>query len=718
MIYTIPSSVSFCDVLAKEWIVNAQDKIWGLSHITLITPTNRAAKTFKDAFLRQSEGKSLLLPKIISFSDMDFLATGILPAISPLARQILLSKLIQKKQPMGEDKAFCLSSSLAELIDLMHHYDVDFHKLKDIATENFSLHWQQTMSFLEIIQNYWPQILKERQQIDPALRQIKVIENLIHQWKVKPPKTPIFAIGFTGGLPIIERFLKAIYELPNSNIYIPNLDKTLSKEDWDSLDETHSQFYIKKLLNFLKVKPSDVKTYADFNDRFLLLSKALKPAARTSTWQSDKEQLKKSCINNVRLIECKTPQTEAFEIACILREVLETPAKTAALVTTDRLLARRVRVQMARWGINLDDSAGTSLSKTPIGTYLNLIAQFALTGSSRNLLALLKHPLALDGKEFNTFRKEIHKEEKRTRVEKRKFRPILKTDLSEFTNLFKNGISVSFEEILRKHLDAAQKLAESSDKTGAERMWANEAGDVASTLFTEILMHSESIGLIEPENYPAFLDALLSSVTVRSKYGMHPRLDILGPIEARLQQPELVVIAGMNEGTFPQTPDADAWLNIAMKKACGLPIPEEKIGVSAQDFLHLMQAKEVILTRSLKADGTPTIQSRWLSRLKALLECAHMDWSIENEKYAFLLEKNQGYKPTQRPAPNPALNTRPSSFSISDISTFISNPYSIYAKKILNLYKLEDLEKEIGNSDFGTAVHNALSLYFDEGKEK
>ncbi|MBO5998042.1 MAG: hypothetical protein J6P93_05915, partial [Alphaproteobacteria bacterium] len=532
MIYTLSSSTSFCDQLARQWQVEKKDDIWGLSNITVFVPTIRSARTLKEAFLRQSGGKTLLLPKIISFADMDFLIGDIPPAISPLARQLLLSKLIQKKQPMSEDKAFVLAESLAELIDQMHNYDVDFQKLKDIVPDNFASHWQQTLSFLEIVETYWPLILKERGELDPSLRQIRLIESIIHQWKVQPPKNPVIAVGFTGGLPIVEKFLKAVNELPNSDIYIPNLDLSLSKEEWDELDATHPQFYLKRLLKTLGVRRRQVIQKDKLNPRFELLSMALKPAKATANWFKESKKLKPDCVQNLERIECKNPQAEAFEIACRLREVLETPEKTAALVTTDRSLARRVRVQMARWGIELDDSAGTPLSRTPVGTFLILLAEAAVSQKSRDLLALLKHPLALDGNDFTTFRKKIHQDEKQARKDKLPFRPLLKTDLSPFMNLFINPIRQSLQLILQTHLDVAQSLATSADKSGAERLWDKEAGEAASRLLTDLLNHADLIGDIEPVTYPAFLTAVLNSVSVRPKYGMHPRLDILGPIEA------------------------------------------------------------------------------------------------------------------------------------------------------------------------------------------
>lgn len=711
MIYTLSSSVSFCDELAAQFQAEKKDDIWGLSHITIFVPTNRSAKTLKEAFLRQSNGKALFLPKIVSFSNIDFLIPDVPLAISPLERQLLLSKLVQKKQPMSEDKAFTLAASLAELIDQMHNYDVDFDTLKEIVPDNFASHWQQTLSFLEIVETYWPMILKERNQLDPSLRQIRLIESLIHQWKVSPPQNPIIALGFTGGLPIVEKFLKAVNELPNSDIYIPNLDTLLSEEEWENLDATHPQFYMKKLLETLGVKRKQIIQKDEIKSRFKLVSMLLKPAKFTANWYKDAPKLKKDVVQNLERVEYKNPQTEAFEIACRLREVLETPAKTAALVTTDRSLARRVRVQMARWGIELDDSAGTPLARTPVGTFLILLADAAVSQKGRDLLALLKHPLAMDGDDFTTFRKKIHQTERQARKDKIQFRPLLKTDLSPFMNLFVNPIRQSLKLILQAHLEVAQSLATSADKSGAERLWDKEAGEATSELLTELLANADIIGDIEPIAYPAFLTAVLNTVTVRPKYGMHPRLDILGPIEARLQQPDLVIIAGMNEDTFPQLPGTDPWINRPMRQACKLPAPEEKIGVSAQDFMHLIQAPEVILTRSLKVDGSPTIPSRWWSRLDAVLQCAKIPCPIENEKFMHLLENKETFKPATPPRPTPPENVRPTTYSISDITTLLENPYTLYAKKILELSKLEDLDVTFSAADFGTAVHKALALY-------
>lgn len=710
MIYSVLSTLSFCDFLAERLIKQSKDNVWGMSQITIYVPTNRAAKTLKEAFLRHSNKQTLLLPTIVSFANLDSFASNVPEAIPPLERQLILSKLILQKSPMGEDKAFALAADLALLIDEFHHYEVDFEKLKNIPPENFAAHWQQTLDFLEIVQTHWPHILAERGQLDPALRQIRLIENQIAAWQKAPPQTPVLALGFTGGLPIIEKFLKAICALPQGDIYIPNIDTCLKDDVWDKLDETHPQFLIKRLLDTLNVKRSEITQITPLNARFSLLSEALKPAACTNDWQYDLN-IDPKALQNVQRIDCKTPQTEAFEIACLLRQALETPEKTAALVTNDRQLARRVKVQMQKWGILLDDSAGTPLSNTPIGTFLILLAECFAHPSSTNMLALLKHPLALDGHEFNAFRKSLHEIEKKARKDAMPFQIKLNADVDSFACFFANPVRVPKQVLINAHLSLAEQLARSQDKSGSERLWAKEAGQAASDLFTDLLSCADILGDIEPLSYPAWIKAVLDTVTVRPRYGMHPRLDILGPIEARLQQPDLVIIGEVNEDTFPSVPNADAFINRPMRVLCQMPLPEEKIGVSAQDFAHLFQAKEVILTRAQKVDGTPTIQSRWLARMEAVLAKEGIAFNPLSERFGQAALRTNDFHPAQQPKPTPQSDKRPTKLSISDICALLSDPYIVYAKKVLRLNKLEDLDEPLTPAQFGTALHNAFAKF-------
>ena len=720
MIYNISSVHSFADLLVQQVLEKAENDFWKLSKISLFVPTKRAALTLKEAFVKNSKSKTILLPKIIPLGELDSLLTDMPEPISKLERQLLLMKLILAKQLVSFDKAFEMAGSLAELLDEIENFDIDIRQLESIIPSDFAQHWQQTIDFLEIIVSYWPQILREKQKSDTVSYKKQLLKNMIELWDKNPPSQTIIAAGFTGGLPIVEDFLQALSKLPNGHIYIPDVDLKMPNEVWNNLDETHPQSEIKRLLDKLSVSRKEITDICPIdNHRFDFLSVAMYPSAQTQKWQKEAQTFSSDVLDGISYIECQTPQTEALTIAFYLRQVLETPNKTAALVTTDRNLARRVIAQMRQWDIELDDSAGKTLLQTPLGTYLLMLANVAVSGKDTDLLALLKHPLATDGEAFNSFRIKVHQWEKEAREDKRIFCPPLNTDLSDFFNLFVNPVLVPFKVLLRAHIKVAEALATTTDKSGAERLWSKEYGQKTSDFLTELLEYADKIGDIQPVTYPAFLTSLLKNVSFRPKYGMHPRLDILGPIEARMQHPDLVIVGGLNEGTWPSIPDVSPWINRPMRTALGLPQPEAKIGVSAHDFIHTMMAKEVIITRSLKVDGTPTLPSRWLLRMQAVLKTSNLSLVPMNEDIAILLQTPQSVTSSIRPQPIVPVHLRPNKLSFTQIETLKRDPYAIYASKILELKALEDLSADLSVKDFGTIIHKALERFLKEHpKEK
>lgn len=713
MISTISSLSSLSDVLAQKLIRDYQGDMWSLSKIWLILPTRRACQTMKDAFLRASLEKTMLLPKMTALYDIDVLDADLPEKISPLERQLLLMQLTARFLSVSPDKAYTIGGSLGDLLDEMYQYEVSFDALQNLVPDCFSAHWQQTLQFLEIIKTHWPKVLAQKGLIDIVDAQIKTLDTLVKNWQKKPLASPVFAIGFAGGLPSVCRFLGAVQKLPQGHIILPDLDTEMSDADWDVLDETHPQFHLKQLLDSLNVRRQDVALINPMtSERERLIRMAMKPAQNTHEWLTGKP-FATSVLKDVRRIDCATPATEALTIAAELRRVLETPAKTAALVTTDRELARRVIAQMKRWNIILDDSAGTPLSHTPVGTYLSLLAEAGADKSDTTLLALLKHPMAQDGRTLGGLKIAVRKKEKiaRTAKEKESFAPTLKTDLSPFFSLFVPHAIVPLDKLLKAHIAAAEQLATSADKTGNQRLWAGEDGQAAAAFLAELAEYSANLPDIKPEFYPLFFKTLLSGQTVRPTYGMNPRLDVLGPIEARLQQPDVAIIAEMNEGSFPPSPTADPWMSRPMRTVCGLPLFEEKIGVAAHDFTHLFNAPEVIITRALKKDGTPTIPSRWLSRLEALMGASHFAWQPEAEDIVALTQNIHASTLPTRPAPTPPLSARPKQLSITQIGTWMQDPYSIYAKAILKLKKLPELDEELSVSDYGTIVHRILEEY-------
>lgn len=746
-IYNIPASISFVDALAAKLLSEAKNKEELTTHLILL-PTRRACRSLRDAFLKLSEGKPILLPRLQAIGDIDdkelFLAgageqeISIPPAISSLKRQILLSRTISQLPDFtkGPEQDMALARALGELIDQIHTENLTLDDLPKIVDQTeFADHWQITIDFLTILSHHWPRILKEEGCIDIAERRNKLILSLNDHWQQNPPDFPVIAAGSTGSIPATAKLLKTISRLPQGAIILPGLDTRMSPESWDAIKEGHPQTTIKQLLERLEVERKDIKPWSTGNSnetRETLVSEVMLPADSTNEWQNalsspqEKEKITNT-LKDIKRYDCETPQQEADLIAVILRESLEQKDKTTTLITPDRNLARRVAVACRRWNIDIDDSGGQSLSNHPLGTYLSSCAKTCLNQQKpASLLSLLKHQYcAVTGvSDFRSITQTMEKNLLRGPAPKIGFEGLkerctelkqpetkindlinrLEQILGPLTQKLNDGFH-PFIEFLDAHIQAAETMA-------SQTLWQGNAGEKSAIFLAELRQEATYFPKMTGSDYVAVFNELIKSVTIRPQYGTHPRLAILGQLEARLVQADRVILAGMNEGTWPPNADHDPWMSRPMREQYGLPTTERKITLAAHDFACALCNKEVFITRSERIDGTPTVPSRWLQRLETFLKATNIDSDClhngPHKLYLRQLSKVKEIKPVERPKPKPPVNTRPTELSVTKIETWLKDPYSIYASKILDLKKLDPLEKQVDAAQKGSMLHEVL----------
>ena len=430
-------------------------------------------------------------------------------------------------------------------------------------------------------------------------------------------------------------------------------------------------------------------------------------------------------VEGISLIEAADASEEAAVIALILREALEQPGKTATLVTPDRALARRVAGELKRWDVDVDDSAGRPLSHTPPGTFLCLLAEAAdECFAPVPLLALLKHPLcALDG-DTGTFRARVRELD----VLLRGPRPdpglegiarIIPAERASLKDWFAQVVTAlkpsegrdgDLAALVEAHLAVAEKLA-------GLALWKAEAGDIAGRFIEELIAAAEGIDIGAGAYAPLFR-RLASRQAVRSARSGHPRIAILGPLEARLQSFDTIVLGGLNEGNWPRTPSADPWFSRPMRTAIGLEQPERAIGQAAHDFAMLSAGPRVVLTRAQKSEGVPAVASRWVQRLTQLTNGLGLADALKpSEDYIALAHTLRDAGPVARikmPRPAPPVEARPTRLPVTDIEKWVRDPYAIYARRILRLRVLDPLEAAIGPLERGNAVHTALERFVKE----
>jgi ATP-dependent helicase/nuclease subunit B len=769
-VYTIPAGQSFVDALAAGLLRRHADSPDRLAAATVLLPTRRACRTLHAAFLRASGGAPLLLPRLLPLGDLDAedllfeapFAGGsaaeatVPPAISAVQRQLLLASCILSHSravaaelgaaEMSEDQAIRLAAELARLLDQVETEGLDFAALEGLVPEDYAAHWQITLRFLRIVTEEWPRILAGLGGVGPAERRRRLTEMQAAAWRRRPPADPVIAAGSTGSIPATAELLRTVAGLPQGSVLLPGLDLDSDEETWAEIrrDPGHPQYGMAQLLDRLNVERGHVGLWAEDGlprvdpARARFANLALRPPGATARWRDAESDAFDAALAGVQRIDCADPGEEALAIALLLRRQVERPGATAALITPDRDLARRVASNLQRWDITVDDSAGRRLADTPPGVFLRLTAQMAAERFAPvALLAALKHPLAAGGQAPAAFRRQVRALE---RAVLRGARPApgldgLRRALAEaraprglrqwFETLADrlralaqalDGGAARLCDLVDAHLAAAEALAASDTDSGAARLWAGEAGEAAAAFAAELREAALATPVTRRLHYPAALEALMAGRAVRPRYGLHPRVAILGPLEARLQHADLLVLGGLNEGTWPAEVDPGPWLSRPMQAEFGLPLPERRIGLAAHDFFQGFCAPRVYLTRAKRVEGTPTVPARWLRRIDALRDGLGLTTDLHREEaqlraWAEALDRPAGTLRLSAPLPCPPPEARPRELSVTRIETWMGDPYALYAGEILKLRPLDPLDADPGAAERGTLVHEVLERF-------
>jgi double-strand break repair protein AddB len=803
-LYTIPPSAPFLTTLARAVLAGdlpvpggAKPDSLTLPLTTIYLPTRRAARALREAFLAETENEALLLPRIRALGDPDEEAALILgvanngeedggagaSAIGGIARRIALMKLVlswakrlRTEFLVAADdllpaqwiataaQASHLAADLARLMDLIESQEISLAGIDRLVPPEMAVHWEQTVDFLKIVTEHWPDYLADNGLVSPVARRNELMR-IETERLTKGSAHPLIAAGSTGTVPATARLLKVIASLPTGAVVLPGLDRSLDEEDWTSLAEhpEHPQAGMAELLKKFGVARDEVADVPGSRPnsmqraRLALISEALRPAESTERWQSflaggdllsDGRTSIANGLAGISLVVAPTAHDEAEAIALILKSCLETEGKTAALVTPDRVLARRVAARLKRYGLSIDDSAGVPVARTVPGAFLDLVLRAIETNfAPAALMALLKHPLTLLGRRPFEMRNAARALERgafrgiyvgeglsgareaiaaaRAPGERRP-RPAhisegeqdaalkLVADLADafapLVALFADGSEHWASRFADAHVAVAEALAR--DVTGSSsRLWQDDAGEALTSLLAELIQAGEGLSL-DAKSYPPFHRSLLAGEVVRPPYPAHPRLFIWGPLEARLQQPDVVILGSLNEGVWPRAQEAGPWLSRPMREALGLPSPEEITGRSAHDFAQVLGARNVYLTRAQKVEGVPTVPSRWLQRLLALVDAAKLNERLAPElpfvAWASERDRASRFAPAEPPHPCPPVNARPRSLSVTRIERWIANPYEIFARNILKLEKLMPLGKEPDQALRGTIIHRTL----------
>lgn len=772
-LYSVSSHQGFADTVAAYFLSKYGRNPLSLADGLILLPNNRAVSAIEEAFVRQT-GKGLLLPRMVTIGDLDLneksgifidqfadQASDIMPAINPMQRVMMLAKMIERRHPIIMEReidgaqAIKLAMDLAHAIDQLDVEEIAFDRFEELpAKEDMAEHWQKSYALFEDIYKEYRKEMQAKNLSTTVIRRNILIRSMAHNLGQLSEHPFVAAIGITTAAPAIAHLMRGIARMKNGMVILPHIDHMMSDEIWQSLGphekgdddvrakpslESHPQFHLKLLLDKMGFDRSEVTPLGDakrtkISDRKdQLVSHIFAPAKQTANWQSiDVEAVD---FKHLKIMTNADSAAEAQAVAILVRRNLEISNKRIAIITPDRELARRISAHLMRWNIKADDSAGLALADTPSGSLFMAIAQTCANDFAPvDLLSLLKHPLVrkgdnriawlekvrlLDlilrgpraGNGLDIVAKSVHQI-----IERMKYRSQA-TDISlqKYDDLLAwwQNIQTQFANVshCKTAYDLMQAIRNIADFLSGDEIWKGEAGREMSHFYTETISYiSDGPARINIDLLPQFISHLMTDYTVRSAYGNHPRVAIYGLLEARLQRSDLIICAGLNEGSWPQSPSSDPWLAPGIRRDLGLPSLERNIGLSAHDLSEAIGAKELILSRSERDSGGPAVTSRFLLRLLAFAG-DKLKYESNTPSLVALIDKPEKINPAQPPEPRPDKSQRLIRLSVTDMDKIKADPFAFYASKIMGLTKIEDIDADASAAWRGTMIHKILEQW-------
>jgi ATP-dependent helicase/nuclease subunit B len=776
-----------------------------LARATLYLPTRRAGRLAREIFLDELKTDAAILPRIVALGDIDedelafsesseqfggVAPLDIPPRLGELERRLTLAHLVAAwaKGPVlaplvvgGPASTLALAGDLARLMDDMVTRGVAWEALDSLVPDQLDQYWQHSLQFLRIARQIWPDHLKEIGKLEPAERRDRLIDAEAVRLAAHHDG-PVIAAGSTGSMPATAKFLAVVAGLKQGAVVLPGLDTDLDDDAWQIIggvrdaqgkfttqpSSNHPQFAMQGLLDRFGIRRGDVEILGTppAQGRDVLVSETMRPSSATEQWhdrlaQPDVSAKISAGMADLAVVEAPNSEMESLAIAIAMREARHL-GKSAALVTPDRALARRVMAALTRWNLEFDDSGGEALTDTPAGIFARLTAEAAAKGlEPPTLLALLKHPLLRLGgahgtlkraievlelavlrgtrpqagssglaRDFDRFRSELknlnnevtsslHRSEQRAKLKEDEL-DLAQSLIAALQKAFAPLESVSpsrpydFAELAQRHHEVLTALC--CDQDGVAVVFEGSQGSALAAAFDDLLGEGKPSGLmVQLGDYPEVFQTAFADRMVRRPEHANAHLQIYGQLEARLTESDRVILGGLVEGVWPPAPRVDPWLSRPMRHELGLDLPERRIGLSAHDFAQLLGTNEVILTHSAKVGGAPAVASRFLHRLEAV--AGEVRWNAAKDagadyvRFADELDRPEKIDPVKQPEPRPPLATRPLKMSVTAIEDWLRDPYTIYAKYILRLDPLDPVDMPLSAADRGSAIHNALGEF-------
>jgi|GEM_PF-2463366 len=733
-IFHIASDQNFLQNIIKGLKERVEPSLF--SKAIILLPSHRSCRELERILV--SDYKDVMIPKIIPIASLEenlsfeiFESLNAIPkSITYTKAKFLLADLIKNKTKSDDMKAsdyLNIASGLMKLIMKFEKEDIPISNIDKAFTGDHPIHIEKILNYLQVISNGWPKLLSTLDIVTQITRRNLFIKKLIKKWEELPPSYPIIIAGSTGTFRTTQMLVQSISKFKNSFVILQGVDSLKYFED-QSIDESHPSFQLNLLLKNLGAQLKDIESW--YTERIT----SSKYNFASILFKKEHITIPRSEIpdQNIEYIECISLQEETNLISIKIRELLEFGHKNIGIISNNKSIRIRLKNTLKLWDIESECSDEMAINSTSqIKLILSIFRVVHENFTPITLLTLLTNELhVLDHDLKNSI----------SNLEIKYLRGIRKyRNISDLIQKAKNNGDNDIVTLLEKTLNYLKPLFNTlnskshklkslihilikvSEDISAQEIWSDDIGEKVHKIIHSILEDIPEENKINLDEFETIFSEVLREHNVSSKLNINKRVSILSPIESRLLSFDYTILAGLNEKSWPETPETDPWLSATFYNQFKIASPHIAIGQSANDFLSLLQQDNVLITRSINDNNAPQIPSRWLTKIELWFQAAGILNKLKSSVSPLkILAKNlytpESFVKYSAPTPKPEINLRPSKLSVTQIEKLMRDPYSVYALKILKLKPLEKLDKTPDQLEFGNFIHKVLDDFSRSSK--
>ena len=681
-------SPAFYNKVANHILSRHAQDLPDLRGVTILLPNNYIAQPLAQALGAVSQS-TLLLPKMVTLSDW---AQGVVldaPIITDSQRSALLYQQLRKQKWFEQADLWSMTQELLTLFDGLTHSLTALPNDAEV--------------FAAAVQQAYQARQNSTLQLEARL---------------------VFELWYA---------MQAGSELDAARAYQLRLAKlaaqtqqplfVLRTSDWNALE----QRFLEQYASHAEVTVCDLRDEEEISLRARFIRTALS-ADGALDLRTKATQLHGTppLGDTLRFFAATSLEQESRAAALQVRRWLSAGKRDIAIVAQDRVVARRMRALLERAQVLVADETGWTFATLSVSTVLmRWLDALQSDFYHHDLLDLLKSPFIFADIPAAEHKAAVYQLEQLLRKQG------VVAGLEKFIALAEH--EVVLHQPLARLRQASALLEQNKQKTLTDwlaalreslRVLAIDTGlqldDAGAQLLQALETWQQELagdeGRYRFAEWRRWLAQQLDTQTYLDS-GIDSPVRFTHLAATRWRAFDAVLLLGCDADHLPSVADGGRWFNDAVRSSLNLPTRSTHAARQRDDLLALLMLNEcVLVTWQKDRNGEKGLLSSYLEILRDLHDLAYGDDLSECELHHYLVAeeaRSVDLPQSVQPAPSVAQEAVPASVSISAYNSLVACPYQFYARHILRLNELDEVQEGIEKRDYGERVHDILRRFHE-----